>query len=63
MLSAEKSAIFDCRCGITKIVSWQTYVKGKFHILSSDFDWIVISAIKVHYMVNKKFTNYNTFLV
>ena len=52
MLGVEKIAIFDCRCGITKIVSWQIYVKEKFHTLSFDFYWIVISAIETHSNTN-----------
>ncbi|KAF3623838.1 MLO-like protein 2 [Capsicum annuum] len=49
--------------GITKNVSGQTSIIEKFPALSSGLYWTKICAIEAHSIVNKKFTNSNTFVL
>ena len=48
---------------IPRYVSGQTCVIEKFHALSSGLYWTKISAIEAHFIVNKKFTDSNTFVL
>ena len=49
--------------GITKYVFGQTCVIEKFPALSSSLYWTKISATEAHFIVNKKFTVSNTFVL
>uniref|UniRef100_A0A0V0GTU9 Putative ovule protein n=1 Tax=Solanum chacoense TaxID=4108 RepID=A0A0V0GTU9_SOLCH len=58
-----KSLDLGSGCGINKNVSRKTCFIEKFSTLSSELYWITISAIKAHFIVNKKFTNFNTLVL